>query len=90
MAASRRICAVPRPASAQQGLLPAAPRGARARHRGGQQAGEHRAGQAEEEEQHLGVGGVAAGGVEGGAQVVAHQAVPAAASRLRAAPVTWA
>ena len=73
-----------------QGLLPAATRSARPRHRDGHQGGQHGAGQAEEEEQHLGVGGVAAGGVEGGPQVVARPAVPAdRASRLRALPVSW-
>ena len=39
--------------------------------RRGEQAGQHGAGQAEEQEQHLGVGGVGARGVERGAEVVA-------------------
>ena len=71
-------------AGAQQRLLAAAAGGAGRGDGGGQQPGQDRAGQAEEQEQHLGVGGVAAGGVQGGAEVVADQQ-PAGAARFEVA-----
>ncbi len=60
-----------KPAGAQQRLLVPAAVGAGRDQRGGQQRGQHRAGQPEEQEQHLRVRGVPAGGVQGRAEVVA-------------------
>ena len=67
-------------AGAQQRGVAAPAIRARRGDRGGHQAGEDRAGDAEEQEQQLGVEGVLAGAVERGAEVVADQA---AAGELR-------
>ena len=61
-------------AGAQQRGVPAAAVRARRGDRGGHQASEDRAGDAEEQEQQLGVERVLAGTVQGGAEVVADQA----------------
>ncbi len=70
-AAARRIsCAAEAPRARSRACSArrrAAPRGG---HRRGQQGGQHGGGQTEEHEQHPGVGGVAAGGVQRGAEVV--------------------
>ena len=57
----------------------AAALGARGDHRRGQQGGQDGGGHTEEHEQHPGVGGVAAGGAECGAQVVPDQGAAGAA-----------
>ena len=58
---------------AEQCLLAAPPRGSRVDHRRGQQRRHDGCGQTEEEEEHAGVGGITAGGVERGGKVVTDQ-----------------
>ena len=60
----------------QERLVAAAPIGTRPRDRAGQQSGQQRPGQAEEEEGHAGVEAVAARGVECGREVVADDGRP--------------
>ena len=60
----------------QERLVAAAPIGARPRNRAGQQSGQQRPGQSEEEEGHAGVQAVAARGIECGREVVADDGRP--------------